>query len=74
MPALTHAQYEAVERAIVDGRRIVVSRRGTEYVVVPQQLRTVAGREVIDTLHPTTGDRLTLYLDELDTVEPVVGR
>jgi hypothetical protein len=74
VPALTHAQYEAVERAIVDGRRIVVTRRGTEYIVVPQRLRTVAGREVIDTLHPTTGDRLTLYLDELDSVEAVVGR
>jgi hypothetical protein len=71
---LTHAQYEALERAITDGRRIVVTRRGTEFVVVPLGLRTVTGREVLDARHPTTGDSLTLVLDELDQLEPIPGR
>jgi len=71
---LTHAQYEALERAITDGRRIVVTRRGTEFVVVPLRLRTVTGREVLDARHPTTGDSLTLVLDELDALEPIPGR
>ncbi|MFI5250646.1 MAG: hypothetical protein ACHQTF_11785 [Gemmatimonadales bacterium] len=71
---LTHAQYEALERAITDGRRIVVTRRGTEFVVVPLRLRTVTGREVLDARHPTTGDSLTLVLDELDQLEPIPGR
>ena len=71
---LTHAQYEALERAITDGRRIVVTRRGTEFVVVPLRLRTVTGREVLDARHPTTGDSLTLVLDELDALDPIPGR
>jgi hypothetical protein len=71
---LTHAQYEALERAITEGRRIVVTRRGTEFVVVPLKLRTVTGREVLDARHPTTGDSLTLVLDELDRLEPIPGR
>ena len=74
MPPLTHAQYEILERAIADGHRIMVARRGTEFVVIPLRLRQVAGREAIDSLHPTTGDQLTLYLDELDLIEPVISR
>ncbi len=52
----------------------MVTRRGTEFVVVPLRLRTVTGREVLDARHPTTGDSLTLVLDELDQLEPIPGR
>lgn len=69
MAELTTAQYDALERAITDGRRIAVYRRGTEFVVVPTEIRTRAGRETIETVHPTTGDRMTLYIDELDSLE-----
>ena len=69
---LTSAQYDALERAIVDGRRLSVWRRGTEYVVVVDRLRLAGGREALEAHHPTTGDRLTLYIDELEGIE-VVG-
>ncbi len=69
---LTSAQYDALERAIVDGRRLSVGRRGTEYVVVVDRLRLAGGREALEAHHPTTGDRLTLYIDELEGIE-VVG-
>src|SRR4029079_18052494 len=62
---LTAAQYDALERAIADGRRLSVWRRGTEYVVVVDRLRLTEGREALEAHHPTTGDRLTLYIDEL---------
>lgn len=71
MMALTHEQYEKLEQAVTHGRRIIVFRRGTEYVVIPLSLRSVGGREVIEARNPTTGDILTLYLDELDSVETV---
>ena len=71
MAELTTTQYDALERAITDGRRIVVYRRGTEYVVVPTRLRTTSGREALEAVHPTTGEHLTLYLDEIDSVEVV---
>lgn len=71
MAELTHDQYERLERAIADGRRIAVYRRGTEFIVVPSALRMREGREAIEALHPTTGHALTLYLDELDSFEVV---
>jgi hypothetical protein len=73
MATLTTAQYDALERAITDGRRLAV-RRGNgrgEVVVVPRALRLVNGRERIDATHPTTGDRLELYVDEIETFEVV---
>lgn len=64
-------QYDRLERAITMGTRLSLTRRGTEYVVVPERLRIVGGREVIMTRHPSTGHRLELYIDELDTMESV---
>jgi hypothetical protein len=67
----THKQYDILERAIQNGRRISAFRRGTEYVVVPTSLRVISGREAVEATHPTTGDTITLYLDELDSFEVV---
>jgi len=68
---LTAAQYDALERAIADRRRLSVWRRGTEFLVVVDRLRVTGGREALEAHHPTTGDRLTLYLDELEGIEVV---
>jgi hypothetical protein len=66
-----HQQYDLLERAIMSGKRIAAYRRGTEYVVVPTRLRMISGREAVDATHPTTGDEITLYLDEMDSFEVV---
>jgi hypothetical protein len=67
----THRQYDMLEKAIQGGRRIAAFRRGTEYVVVPTKLRMISGREAVEATHPTTGDQITLYLDEMDSFEVV---
>ena len=69
---LNTEQYDALERAITDGKRLSVWRRGTEFVIVVDRLRVSGGREALEAHHPTTGDRLTLYIDELEGIE-VVG-
>jgi hypothetical protein len=71
MAELTHLQYDALERALVAGTRIVVYRRGTEYVVVPTSLQVVDGREAISARHPTTGEAITFYIDEVDSIDVV---
>jgi len=72
MPQLTTKQYDQLERAVVDGTRIIVYRRGRrEYVVVPLALRMRDGREVIEARNPTTGHDLAIYLDEIDGLEVV---
>ena len=71
MAQFSPSQYDALERAISDRTRIAVYRRGTEFVVVPTGLRLREGREQVEAVHPTTGDRLTLYVDEMDSFEVV---
>jgi hypothetical protein len=70
MAQLTHAQYDTLERAIMDKRRIAVIRRGTEYVVVPSRLAIERGREAIYARHPS-GSVMTFFLDELESFEVV---
>ena len=68
----TTKQYDALERAIVDGKRVSVHRSGRrEVVVVPRRLRYTGGRELIESTHPTTGDRMDIYIDEIERFEVV---
>jgi hypothetical protein len=64
-------QYDALERAISRGNRLSVYRRGTEYVVIATRLFMRDGKEAIETVHPTTGDRMVLLLDDIDHFEVV---
>lgn len=71
MKQLTHRQYDALESAITHERRVSIYRRGTEFVGIPKRLRSAGQREAVDLLHPTTGEEVTLYLDEIDRLEVV---
>lgn len=71
---LTHQEYEALERAVRVGERVAAYRRGTEYVVVPQELMLRGGREIIRAIHPTTGEPIELALDELDELQVIRAR
>lgn len=68
---LSVKQYDALEHAIARGQRISVFRRGTEFVVIPERLGLRERRECIEARHPTTGDRMILWIDEADAVEVV---
>ena len=71
MKQLTVRQYDSLESAISHGNRVSIYRRGTEYVGVPQRLFSEGQREAVDILHPTTGEMITVYLDEIDHLEVV---
>src|SRR4051812_3812741 len=68
---LTTAQYDALERAIADGKRLAVWRRGSEFTIIVDRMRQLEGREALEAHHPTTGDKLTLFIDELEGIEVV---
>lgn len=72
MTQLTVRQYDDIEAAIRQGRRIIVRRRHRDVVVVPERLATRNRREVIEARHPTTGDPLVLFVDEAEGIEVVV--
>jgi hypothetical protein len=71
MAQLTVAGYDALENAIRDGIRVTVRRRGTDFVVIPMRLLLRGRREAIEARHPTTGQPLTLWVDEADSIEVV---
>lgn len=72
MGQLTHEQYDRIERAVLNGTRVAIQRKGKrEYIVIPMSLKVVGGREVVEARNPTTGHDMTIYLDEVDEIEPV---
>lgn len=58
-------QMDRLERAIVEGTRVQLFRRGSEFVVIPRELVSRGGREF---LVATTyaGRDLSFALDELE--------
>jgi len=67
---LTHTQYEVLERAVARGERLAIRRPGRrELVVIPLALRIRDGREAIDARNPTTGDDMTIYVDDIEVLE-----
>ena len=71
MKQLNHKQYDALESAITHGKRISIRRRGTEYVGIPKKLWSEGQREAVSILHPTTGEEITVYLDEIERLDVV---
>ena len=71
MAQLTVAQYDIIEEAIRDGRRLIFRRQHRDVVIVPERLVLRNRREAIEARHPTTGDRLVLFIDEAEGIEVV---
>jgi len=67
MAQFTVKEYDQLERAVRDRRRVSVTRRGTEYILVPLELRVRGGREVIEARNPTTGDDMVIFIDDIDS-------
>lgn len=63
-------EIDRLERAIIEGSRVQLSRRGTEYMIVPREIRS---RGVSEVLIGTTnaGDRLTFALDEIERFDVI---
>ena len=68
MAQLTVQQYDALERAVRDGVKVSVMRRGPEYVIVPLGLRLRSGQEAIEAQNPTTGDPMVIFLDDIESL------
>ena len=71
MAQLTVLQYDALENAIRDGLRIRVRHRRQDVMVVPERLVLRNRREAIEARHPTTGDRLVIWVDEAESIEVI---
>jgi hypothetical protein len=56
---------DRLERAIVEESRVQLTRRGTEYVVVPREIRSTGPTDSLVGI-TSTGDELTFELNEID--------
>jgi hypothetical protein len=72
MAQLNHEQYDVLERAVANGTRILIRRRGRrEYAVIPLSIKVRDGRETVEARNPTTGHALTIFLDDVESLEAV---
>jgi hypothetical protein len=62
----TTARMDQLERAIRDGLRISLMRRGSEHIVIARRLTSVNSRDAVVGMVPMTGAELTFVLDDLD--------
>lgn len=67
----TAQRMDQLERAIRDGRRVALNRRGTEYVVTARRLTTVRQRDALIGHLPMTGEEETFVLEDLDMFQIV---
>lgn len=68
---MTAAQYDALERAIVDRSRVAIRLNGAEMVVIPEAIKMQGGREVVVTQNPSSGLPLMLQIDDIERLEVV---
>jgi len=68
----TADRMDQLENAARRGQRVVLSRRGTEYVVVALRVASEDRHDVLVGLLPMTGEELTVRLDQIDSFQ-VVG-
>jgi hypothetical protein len=58
--------YDRLERAIVERRRLRLLRGGSELTVLPERLATEFGMEVLSARHLGTGERVQVGLEEIE--------
>ena len=69
---LKHEEYDILERALLRGTRVAISRAGRrELVLIPLKLTIDDGRERITARHPTSGHEIVIHLDEVERIEAV---
>ncbi|CAN5860727.1 hypothetical protein BH23GEM3_BH23GEM3_19370 [soil metagenome] len=59
-------ELDRLERAITEGLRINLMRRGTDFSVTPRSLHTEGAIEILTATHTTTGEDLKFRLDEVE--------
>lgn len=61
---------DRLERAIIEGARVQLTRRGTEYTLVPERIRS-EGRSDILIGTTNAGDRVSFPLEEIERFDVI---
>ena len=65
----TPERLDQLEGAVRHGRRVALTRRGTEYVVVAVRLTTAGNRDAFVGRIPMTGEEMRFILDEIEAMQ-----
>lgn len=68
----TPQRMDQLERAARDGRRVMLMRRGTEYVILARRVTSAGRHEALVGQLPITGEELVFLLHELEDFQ-VIG-
>lgn len=63
--------YDVLERAVAGESRVALTRRGSQWIVIAQRLSVVRGREALEARHPSTGESMRFFVDEIERIEAV---
>jgi hypothetical protein len=67
----TTDRMDQLEHAARMGRRVALSRRGTEYIVIAVRVTSVDQHDALIGTLPMTGEDLTFLLDEIDDFQVI---
>lgn len=67
----TPGQMDRLERAVREGLRVALTRRGTEYIVTARRVASVGSKEALIGHLPMTGEELAFVLDEIDSFQVI---
>jgi hypothetical protein len=62
----TPERLDQLESAARQGRRVALTRRGTEYVIVARRLEGDGRRDTLVGVLPMTGEEMRFVLEEVD--------
>jgi hypothetical protein len=62
----TPERLDQLESAARRGRRVALTRRGTEYVIVARRLESDGRRDTLVGILPMTGEEMRFALEEVD--------
>jgi hypothetical protein len=65
----TADRMDQLERAVREGLRVALTRRGTEYIVTALRVATAGRREALIGRLPMTGEELVFLLDDMDSFQ-----
>jgi uncharacterized protein with PhoU and TrkA domain len=67
----TADRMDQLENAARRGLRVALTRRGSEYIVVAQQVTSIDQYDALVGRLPMTGEDLTFRLDEIDSFQVI---
>jgi hypothetical protein len=67
----TPERLDQLESAVRNGRRVALSRRGTEYIVIAVRMTTQSNRDAFVGRLPMTGEEMVFVLDEIEAMQVV---